>query len=177
MSNTAYDTLVRDYSSNFTDNWVSNFFHYIPSFVLFQGDTLHRNTIDDSNVETIYEELVCEFPNKIHLKSRPYVDDVHVHVDNLESNEELAERVLEVLKALDDYPIYDESHYYELEHARLVEYMHDGFVTDLAHELDRDDDEELAQWVRDNVDTIMDHFDGSVDDVPFDVEEIARLVS
>lgn len=176
MSNTAYDTLVREYPSSFTENWVTNFYHYTPAFIVFQGDTLHRNTIDDSNVETIYEELVGEFPHEVRKKSRPYVEDVYVQADDLESNEELAERVLEIMKALEDYPIFDEGHYCELEHARLVEHMHDYLVSDLAYALDKDEDE-AAQWVRDNADTVWEHNDGSVDDVPFDVDAIAALVS
>lgn len=176
MTNTAYETLEQHYPSFFTDNWVTNFHHYTPAFIIFQGDTLHQNTIDDSNVQTIYEELVDEFPHEVRIKSRPYVDEVYVSVDDLASNEELAERVAEVLKALDDYPIYDESHYCDLEHSRLVEYMHDGFVFDLACELDKEV-EEVEQWVKDNQQAIWDHYDGSVDDVPFNIEEIAALVS
>lgn len=181
MSNIAFDTLVSNYPGQFTDNWSRDGRAWVnysePAFVIYQGDTLHQNTIDDSNVETIYQELVGEFPHEVHRKSRPYVEELYVHVGDLESNEELAECVLEILVALDDYPVFDESHYCELEHERLVEYMHDGFVTDLAHELGRDDDEELAQWVHDNVENIWDHYDGSVDDVPFNVEDIAKLVS
>lgn len=172
----SFETLEQHYPSFFTDNWVTNFHHYTPAFIIFQGDTLHQNTIDDSNVQTIYEELVNEFPHEVHKKSRPYVEEVYVHVDDLESNEELAEKVLEILKALEDYPIYDESHYCDLEHARLVEYMQDYLVVDLAHALGMDE-EAVAQWVLDNEDTVWDHFDGSVDDVPFNIEEIATLVS
>lgn len=176
MTNTAFETLASNYYSSFTESWVTNLHHYIPAFVIYQGDTLHQNTIDDSNVECIHGELIEEFPHEVHKKSRPYVEEVYVYVADLESNEELAEKVLDILKALDDYPIYDESHYCDLENARLVEYMHDGFVFDLACELDKEV-EEVEQWVKDNQHAIWDHYDGSVDDVPFNIEEIAALVS
>lgn len=177
MSNPAYETLVNNYHSSFTATWVTNLHHYTPAFVIFQGDTLHQNTIDDSNVETIYEELVGEFPHEVHKNARPYVEEVYIHVADLESNEELAEKVLDILKALDYYPIYDESHYSDLEYARLLEYMRDDLPHELALELDRDDVEEIEQWIGDNMDTVWDHYDGSVDDVPINVEELAKLVS
>lgn len=177
MSNTAFETLVERYPNYLTDKWVTNLHHDTPAFVIYQADTLHQNTIDDSNVETIYDELVGMFPQYVHKESRPYVDEVYVYTDDLRHDEELAEHVLEVLEALDNYPVFNEQHYYDLEHERLVEYMSDQLVSELAYELDRDDDEELAQWVRDNVDIVWEHNDGSVDDVPFNVEAIAALVS
>lgn len=175
--NTAFETLVERYPSYLTVNWVTNWSHDTPAFVIYQGDTLHQNTIDDSNVETIYDELVGMFPLYVHKASRAYVDEVYVYTDDLRHDEELAEHVLEVLEALDDYPVFNDSHYCDLEHERLLEYMSDQLVSELAYELDRDDDEELAQWVRDNVDIVWEHNDGSVDDMPFNVEAIAALVS
>lgn len=174
--NTAFETLVERYPNYLTDNWMTNWSHGTPAFVVYQADTLHQNTIDDSNVETIYDELVGMFPQYVHRASRPYVDEVYVYTDDLRHDEELAEHVLEVLEALDNYPVFNEGHYCDLEHERLVEHMHDYLVSDLAYALDKDE-EEVAQWVRDNVDIVWEHNDGSVDDVPFNVEAIAALVS
>lgn len=177
MSNTAFDTLESLFPNNFTETWVTNWHHTTPAFVIYQGDALHQNTIDDSNLDTIHDELVFEFPHQVHRATRPYVEELYVHADDLRNDEELAERVLEILEALDNYPVFNESHYCDLEHERLVEYMNDQLVSELAYELGRDDDEELLQWVRDNIELVWDHNDGSVDDMPFNIEELAKLVS
>lgn len=172
----SFETIEQRYPNSFTDNWVTNLHHYTPAFVIFQGDTLHQNTIDDSNVETIYQELIGEFPHEVHRKTRPYVEEVYVHVDDLESNEELAEKVLEILKALEDYAIYDETHHSDLETSRFEEYIANELAWEISRELYfLDETDDIQAWIGENMDKVYENCDGSIDDYPFNTEKLAEL--
>lgn len=175
MSNTAFETLKRLYPTKFTERRHRDKQHYVPAFVIYGGASPRQYTISDSNAEAIHEELRGEFPHAIH-RGAQFSEDVYAYVDDLESNEALADKVLEILRSFDERSIYNEDHYYDLEDKRLAEYMHSTLVSELARELGRGDVEEIEQWVRNNEALIWKHNDGSVDGEPFNDKDIAALV-
>ena len=83
-----------------------------------------------------------------------------------------------IFESLEEYPIYDEGHYFELEHARLDEYVKDDLPYDLHHHLELTYTiEDVEAWLERHYDDVLECFDGSVDDMPIDLELLAgRLV-
>ena len=138
------------------------------------ADTLHQDTIGDSNVATVSDHLGPDIVE--HL----YTTEVVVWVDDLEDDDDLAGEVLEVMEALDHYPVFDESHYCDLEYERLQAYAADVLPYEIASELDLDRRDEavidrIMEWMSDNFPVVVEHNDGSVDDYPFNVKALAEL--
>lgn len=171
--------LNRLFSNKFSSHWNRNavpieYRHGNDAFVIESYDTLHQNTLGESNTTRIYEDLGEEFPGLVHESTRPYVHDVYVRVEDLINHDNLAERVLEICEDMDDYPAYDESHFSELENQRLHEYITETLPTELAYELGEEVSDQLIRWIGDNIETIYEYNDGSVDDAPINVEGLAE---
>lgn len=171
-------TLYQRYQNSFTTTWhvPSKPLVYLSgndSFVIAQQDTLHQDTIGESNTTRIYEDLNGEFPAQVHETSRAYVHDVYVRVEDLIDNDELAERVLEIMEELDNYPIFDEGHYSDLETERLMEYIENELPLELSIELGIDEVDYLKAWIYSLDNNLYEFNDGSVDDAPFNVGELA----
>lgn len=144
------------------------------AFIVTGADTLHQDTVGDSNVATVSDHLGAD------IVEHMYTTEVVVWVDDLEDDDDLAGEVLAVMEALDHYPVFDESHYCDLEYGRLQEYAADDLPYDIAYELGvdlRDDAEidRITEWVSDNYVDVLANVDGSVDDAPFNIEALAEL--
>lgn len=176
----AFDTLKARYPDDFTESWNPQHraltYGHDHAFIVYSGDTLHQNTIDDSNMECIYEELANKFPGQVHLTHRPYTSEIYVSVESLEDDEELADQVLDVRESLEEYAIYDCYHHSDLESERLAEYVEDVLIVDIANDLGMDSPEKVRQWLITHYWAVWDYFDGSVDDAPFNTEALTELI-
>lgn len=171
--------ILRDrYATHFTgvtpDNLQPIAYMDREAFIVTGADTLHQDTIGDSNVATVSEHLGAE------VIDHAYTSEVVVWVDDLEDDDDLAGEVLAVMESLDHYPVFDDSHYSDLEYERLQEFAADILPGEIAYELGADhcDDaviDRIAGWVSDNFLVVMEHNDGSVDDYPFNVKALAEL--
>lgn len=139
--------------------------------VLASEDLIHQDTIGKSNCDSIADDLYDLAKDD----TRPYVREVYVPESAIHTEED-AIRVEEVLEALDDYPLYHEEHYLNLEHNRLLEYMEEELPGELSVILGIDESDELMQWIVDNQALVWEFQDGSVDDYPFNAEAIAESV-
>lgn len=176
MSN--LDILRDRYADHFTGNAAR---YNLPTacmdreaFIVTSADTMQQDTIGDSNVTTVSEHLGAD------IIDRAYTSEAVVWVDDMEDDDDLAGEVLEVMEALEDYPVFDDTHYCNLEYGRLQEYAADILPGEIAYELEvdpRDDTEidKITEWVSDNYHVVMEHADGSVDDVPFNAKALAEL--
>lgn len=139
------------------------------AFIVTSADTLHQDTIGDSNVATVSEHLGAE------VIERRYTNEVVVWVDDMEADDDLAGEVLEVMEALEHYPVFDDSHYCDLEQQRLAEYFREDLPGEIAYYLEGVTEEEVSEWLREIDDSAWwDYNDGSVDDYPFDAEGLAE---
>lgn len=162
------------------DDFRTRWSNYIPSrryndpygedvVVLASQDLIHQDTIGQSNCDAIKDDL-----GELAIDStRAWVREVYVPLSWI-TDEEIADQVEEVLHAMEMCSIYNEWHYSDLESARLNEYIEEDLPYEVAHELGIDDSDELHQWILENQDIVWEHHDGSVDDVPFNVEAIAK---
>ena len=175
---TNLDTLRDRYSNHFTgvtpDILQPTVYVNREAFIVTGADTLHQDTIGDSNVATVSEHLDAE------VIEHHYHTEVVVWVDELENNDDLAGEVLEVMEALGNYPVFDDSHYCDLEYGRLQEYAADDLPGEIAYELgfsmvDEEETYRISEWIADNFPVVMEHNDGSVDDYPFNVKALAEL--
>ena len=175
---TNLETLRDRYSNHFTgvtpDILQPTVYENREAFIVTGADTLHQDTIGDSNVATVSEHLDAE------VIEHMYTTEVVVWVDDMEANDDLAGEVLEVMEALGNYPVFDDSHYCDLEYGRLQEYAADDLPYEIAYELDVDHRDDavihsISEWVADNFPVVMEHADGSVDDYPFNVKALAEL--
>ena len=148
--------------------------HGDDAFVIESHDLLDQDTLGESNTTRIFEDLGEEFPGLVHESTRPYVHDVYVRVEDLINHDDLAERVLEICEDMDNYPVYDETHFCDLENQRLQEYITETLPYDLAYELGVEVSDQLVSWISDNIETVYEYNDGSVDDMPINVEELAQ---
>lgn len=172
------DTLRTRYPNRFTDTTPRHrqpvVYENREAFIVIGSDTLNQDTVGDSNVTTVSEHLDAEVID--HL----YTTEVVVWVDDMEANDDLAGEVLEVMEALDNYPVFDDSHYCDLEYERLQEYAADFLPGEIAYELEVDPSDyaeidRITEWVSDNYNVVMENNDGSVDDYPFNVKALAEL--
>lgn len=171
--------LNRNFSNKFSSHWNRNavpfeFRHGNDAFVIESHDTLNQDTLGESNTTRIYEDLSDEFPGLVHESTRPYLHEVYVRVEDLINHDDLAERVLEICEDMDNYPVYDEMDYSDLETQRLHEYITETLPYDLAYELGVEVDDQLTRWISDNIETVYELNEGSVDDMPINVEELAQ---
>lgn len=175
---TNLDILRSRYASHFTGNLTGSSLPLAymdrEAFIVTSADTLNQDTVGDSNVATVADHLGAD------IIDRAYTSEAVVWVDDMEDDDDLAGEVLEVMEALDHYPLFDDSHYCALEYERLQEYAEDFLPGEIAYELDVDpsDYEEIdriADWVADHFNDVMEHKDGSVDDVPFNAAALAEL--
>lgn len=172
---TIVEDLRRTHPNRFTDTWADpdtlNF--PTPAFIVVSGGGgLAPDTIGDSNVFCVYEDLAYEFDVAVHKTWRPYVDEVWVTVQDMEESPELAEAVKEIVWALDRYPVYNEEDYCNRENKELNRYIEEDLEFELSLYLD-DDAEHCMAWLNENPDVLWGFNDGSVDDYPFNVESIA----
>lgn len=175
---TNLETLRDRYSNHFTgvtpDILQPTAYADREAFIVTGADTLHQDTVGDSNVTTVSDHLGADVVE--HL----YTTEVVVWVDDLEDDDDLAGEVLEVMESLDHYPVFDDSHYSDLEYGRLQEYAADYLPGEIAYELEVDpfDDKEIdriGEWIADNFPVVMEHNDGSVDDYPFNAKALAEM--
>lgn len=175
---TNLDILRDKYATHFTGNLpgssLPTAYMDREAFIVTSADTLHQDTIGDSNVSTVSDHLGAD------IIDRAYTSEAVVWVDDLEDDDDLAGEVLAVMEALDHYPLFDESHYCDLEYGRLQEYAADDLPSEIAYELgfsmvDEKEIDRISEWVADHFPVVMEHADGSVDDVPFNIEALAEL--
>ena len=175
---TNLDILRDKYSNHFTgvtpDILQPTVYVNREAFIVTGADTLHQDTVGDSNVATVSEHLDAE------VIEHMYTTEVVVWVDDMEANDDLAGEVLAVMESLNCYPVFDDSHYSDLEYGRLQEYAADYLAGEIAYELEVDpfDDKEIdriGEWIADNFPVVMEHNDGSVDDYPFNAKALAEM--
>lgn len=170
MTNTHLQDLKKNYGSRFQDVFREE------SVIVYSGDTLHQNTVDDSNIVTIFEELNGEYPNQVGLEHKAYHSIVYINTSDMEENDELAKSVLDIFELLEDMAIYDDNHHSELENSRFAYYLENELAWEISRELDFTIEEEVIQaWIGENLDLVWENCDGSIDDHPYNTEKLAEL--
>lgn len=100
---------------------------------------------------------------------------VAVYVDEID--EDVASEVEDIMRGLEDYPLYDDSDYSERVSQELNEYIDFDLAGDLYHELGSDEHkvwENIQEWIHDptNHETMYAHDTGDLS-LPFDLEALA----
>ena len=168
------EDLRKEYPNNFWTNLRDEEF-----IRLYGEDLISSDTVGESNVECIERDY--EWAEILY---HPYSRQVYTRVDDLIQNLEedgpdkpWVEEVYDLLRALEDYPIYDDSDFSERENKALMEYVEHSLAWDLCYELDNRTDEcedRIQDWISNNMDTVWECYDGSVDDQPINVTELAK---
>lgn len=192
----AFDELRTNYRHKFTDTWpaatvVGTGYSANPAFIIISADAMTQNTHADSNLITVKKHLNALFPYRVQRRDRAFVSEIYTPIDLLEGDPELAQEILDVLDTLSNNAVFDDAHYSELELERLNEYVIDTLAydmkSDMMHTLleahpgaDLESMEELdianiQDWIDRHSSTVLEHNDGSVDDVPFDSLALAQL--
>ncbi|BAU96058.1 hypothetical protein N24_1796 [Corynebacterium suranareeae] len=192
----AFDELRTNYRHKFTDTWpaatvVRTGYSANPAFIIISADAMTQDTHADSNLITVKEHLNGLLPYSVQRKDRAFVSEIYTPIDLLEGDPELAQEILDVLDTLNNNAVFDDTHYSELELERLNEYVIDTLAYDMKSDMmrtllkaqpgaDLESMEELdiaaiQDWIDCNSSTVLEHNDGSVDDVPFDSLALARL--
>lgn len=126
------------------------------------------DTIADSNREAIQEQ----HPELPYGSCKGCCDCLTVDVSVCTDND--LETLIRIYQSLEEYPIYDESHYSDLEYQRLMDYVSDDLAWDLyctlelSHPLD-----DVETWVSEHEQDIWECHTGSVDDAPIDLDKLA----
>lgn len=158
----AMDELRRDFGERFVKDRV----------ILASRCSMSQDTIGESNERSL--ERDSGLP--VQTGWRPYVHETWVDVDDI-TDVETVELIHDILTALRDYPVYDDSDYSELEWERLREYVRDDMPSDLANDVG------LTPWEADYVgewlanvpeEELWEYNDGSVDDMPYNTGRMAK---
>lgn len=165
MLNVELEDLVNDYGDRIDNEH---------NLVIYSEDCIHSDLIGSSNVTRISEDY-----DWAEVEYHPWHNAVYVNLTVIEDDPEAMAEVWHLLRALDDYPVYDDSHHSDLEWEALNEYIENDLAGDLYYELgasDHDIWERIQFWIGlpGSRDVIFDHNDGSVDDCPINTEELAR---
>lgn len=192
----AFDELRKNYRYKFTDTWPANAvtgtgYYANPAFIIASADALTQDTHADSNLITVKEHLNGLLPHSVQRKDRAFVSEIYTPIDLLEHDPELAQEILDVLDTLSNNAVFDDTHYSELELERLNEYVIDTLAYDMKSDMmrtllesqpeaDLEAMEELdiaaiQDWIDLHSSTVLEHNDGSVDDVPFNSLALAQL--
>lgn len=170
MTDTYLYDLKKNYGSRFEDVFGEE------SVIVYSGDTMHQNTIDDSNIETIFEDLNEQYPHLVGLEHKAYHSIIYINTSDMEENDEIARSVLGIFELLEDMPIYDDSHHSDLEDSRFEEYIANELAWEISRELYFMDDTDVIQvWIGENLELVYENCDGSIDDYPFNTEKLAEL--
>lgn len=158
----AMNELRRDFGERFVEDRV----------ILASRCSMSQDTIGESN------ERSLERDSGLPVKTgwRPYVYETWVDVDDI-TDVETVELIHDILTALRDYPVYDDSDYSELEHERLNEYIRDDLPSDLANDVGLTpwEADYVGEWLANVPDADMwEYNDGSVDDMPINTRNIAK---
>lgn len=171
---TTIENLRKEYPYNFETRFNGD--EYIR---IYGEDLIHSDTIGESNVESIERDY--EWAEiKVHPWYRAVcvsVEAIEQHDEDCDEGEEWAEEVYDLIRALEDYPVYDDSDYSERENKALMEYVEHSLAWDLCYEIDNRTDEceeRIQDWISDNMDKVWECNDGSVDDQPINVTELAK---
>lgn len=130
------------------------------------------DTIADSNREAIQEQ----HPELPYGVCKGYCDCLTVDVSVCTDDD--LETLIGIYKSLEEYPIYDETHYSELEYQRLMDYVRDDLPHDLYCELELTYPLETVEaWLDSHPDEIWNCTTGSVDDCPVDLDSLVLLIT
>lgn len=140
-------------------------------FVIASQDVVGgTDLIGASNVARIGEDFdwTVEVGWSYGLSIAVYVEDI---------DEDVANEVEEIMRGLEDYPLYDDSDHSERVSQELNEYIGFDLAGDLYHELGSDQHkvwENIQEWIHDsaNTDVMFDHNTGDLS-LPFDLEALA----
>lgn len=171
---TYLEDLRKEYPHNFRRNLQGDEYIW-----LYSEDLIHSDTVGKSNVESIERDFEWA-----EILDHPWYREVCVRVDalvqNLEEEDQYmtwAEEVYDLIRSLENYPLYDDGDYSDLEHERLMEYVKDSLPWDLCYEIDNRTDEceaRIKHWIGNNMDAVWECNDGSVDDQPFNVTDLSK---
>lgn len=170
MTDTYLYDLKKNYGSRFQDVFRED------SVIVYSGDTLHQNTIDDSNIVTIFEDLNEQYPHQVGLEHKAYHSIIYINTSDMEENDEIAKSVLGIFELLENMAIYNDSHHSELENSRFEEYLENELAWEISRELDFTiAEEDIQVWIGENLELVYENCDGSIDDYPFNTEKLAEL--
>ena len=171
---TTIDDLRKEYPHNFRRNLQGDEYIW-----LYSEDLIHSDTLGCSNVESIERDFEWA-----EIKDHPWyrevcasVEAIEQHDEDCDEGEEWAEEVYDLIRSLECYPVYDDGDYSDLEHERLMEYVENSLPWDLCYEIDNRTDEceaRIKHWISNNMDAVWECNDGSVDDQPINVTDLAK---
>lgn len=104
-----------------------------------------------------------------------YGISIGVYVDDID--EDVATEVEDIMRGLENYPLYDDSDYSDRVTQEMNEYIGFDLAGDLYHELGSDDHkvwENIQEWIHDpaNAEEMYEHNTGD-HSLPFDLEALA----